>query len=287
MPVPVTTTATLDDAATARILQGIEIPPQPQVLRVVMAEQQKEYPDLRKIAAAVAKDVGLSAAMLRAANSPAFALRQRVSSIQQAVMLLGLGNAISLITGLSMRMVLSGKGKLRFDQFWEYAADTAIICSVLAKRFSVMAPDQAYVLGLFHDCGIPLLMQRFDNYATILKQCNAGTEEHTIIEDQALKTNHAVIGYYIARSWCLSEEVREVILSHHDEKLITGHEQRALANQVRMLALAHYLCRACRGERENPTWGRIAGAVMETFSLTDISLKDLSEDMQDILSEHN
>ena len=90
MPVSATT-ATLDDETTARILQGIEIPPQPQVLRVVMAEQQKEYPDLRKIADAVAKDVGLSAAMLRAANSPAFALRQKASSIPQAVMLLGVG----------------------------------------------------------------------------------------------------------------------------------------------------------------------------------------------------
>lgn len=118
--------------------------------------------------------------MLRAANSPAFGLRQKVNSISQAVMLLGLNNAISLITGLSLKMVMSGKGKIKLDRFWDTATDTALICSILARHFKIMAADKAHMLGLFHDCGIPLLMQKFSNYAEILRKGNLNTQDPVI-----------------------------------------------------------------------------------------------------------
>ncbi|CAK0760914.1 putative Predicted signal transduction protein [Gammaproteobacteria bacterium] len=276
------------EETTNQILKSIDIPPQPQILRIVMAEQQKNYPDLKKIADAVVKDVGLSAAMLRAANSPAFALRQKVTSISKAVMLLGMNNAISLITGLSLRMVMSGKGKIRLERFWDTASDTAIICSILAKRFNVLVADQAYILGLFHDCGIPLLIQRFDNYIDILKKGNANTEEQiTVIEDRELKTNHSVVGYIIARSWFLSEEIREIILHHHNEALFVNHKNNnddVLVKQVGLLILSEYLCHLYHRESKDLIWQRVGKQIMECFELTENCVSDLSEDMNDILS---
>ncbi|CAK0751283.1 HDOD domain-containing protein [Gammaproteobacteria bacterium] len=275
-----------DEETIAKLLKGIEIPPQPQVLRIIMAEQQREYPDLRKIADAVAKDVGLSAAMLRAANSPAFGLRQKVTSISQAVMLLGIGNATSLVTGLSLRMVMSGKGKMKLDRFWDTAIDTALICSILAKRFNIMAPDQAYMLGLFHDCGIPMLMQRFPNYTEILREGNANTEEPiTNIEDRELETNHAVVGYFVARSWFLPDEIRSVIIHHHDETILKSHgDNCAHISHVAFLTLAEHFSNLYHRASGDAMWERVGSDVMRIFNMTETCIYDLGEDMKDILS---
>ncbi|CAK0770567.1 HDOD domain-containing protein [Gammaproteobacteria bacterium] len=275
----------LDEQTTTQLLKGIDIPPQPQVLRVVMAEQQQKDPDLRKIAAAVAKDVGLSAAMLRAANSPAFGLRQKATSISQAVMLLGMGNTVSLVTGLSLRMVMSGKGKIRLERFWDTASDTAMICSVLARRFKIMAADQAHMLGLFHDCGIPLLMQRFPNYVEVLRKANADTQEPiTSIEDRHFNTNHAVIGYLVGRSWFLSEEIREIIHHHHDEAFLSNPHDEVLASRISLLILAEYLCHLYHRESDDVVWQRVGSNVMQLLDLNETTLQELNEDVKDLLS---
>ena len=278
-----------DEETTTKLLKGIDIPPQPQVLRLVMAEQRQPDPDLRKIAIAVTKDVGLSAAMLRAANSPAFGLRQKVTSISQAVMLLGMGNAISLITGLSLRMVMSGKNKVKLERFWDTASDAALICSVLARRFQIMAVDEAYMLGLFHDCGIPLLMQRFPKYMEILRQSNTSTEESVItMEDREFKTNHAVVGYLVARSWFLPEDVRTTILHHHDESLLLNADPDTadgiLARKIGLLFLAEHFGHLYHRAANNILWERLGARIMQIFDLNEIELQDLSEDMKDALS---
>ena len=183
--------AEFSEETTTQLLKGIDIPPQPQVLRIAMAEQVKEFPDLKKISAAVAKDVSLSAAMLKAANSPAFQMRQKVTSINSAVMSLGTNNVIGLITGLSLRMVMSGKKSAKLDSFWNNASDAAVVCSLLGYRFNVMPPDEGYTLGLFHNAGIPLLMQRFPDYLDDMAKARlASKDPATTIEDYLYNTNH-------------------------------------------------------------------------------------------------
>jgi len=279
------TTLKFDESETAKLLKGIDIPPQPKVLQVVMLEQQKRDPDIRKISAAVEKDVGLSAAMLRAANSPAFGLRKKVTSISQAVMLLGLHNSISLITALSLRVAMTAKSQAKFSRFWDTAADTALACSALAQRFKIMPADQAYIIGLFHDCGIPLMMQRFENYAEKLAKCDPNAQELIVdLEEQHFNTNHAVIGYLVARSWYLSEEIRLVILNHHDEELLANPSGGSLAKQVAMLTLASHICYSDHWESEDTFWLRVGENVMCIFGLSEEGLKDLDDDIKEILS---
>ncbi|CAK0751833.1 putative HDOD domain-containing protein [Gammaproteobacteria bacterium] len=274
-----------DEDTTTKLLKGIVIPSQPSILQNAMAEKQQEYPDLRKIAAIVSKDVALSAAMLRAANSPAFALRNKVSSIPTAVMLLGTRNVMSIITGLSLRMTLS-KGGMKLEHFWEITSDTAVVCSVLAQKFHVMNPDQAYMLGLFHDCGIPLMMQHFKDYSEVLQKESVDTEASiTEIEDRCFNTNHAVIGYLIARSWGLPDKIRETILFHHDdEELFADHDTTQLSKQIGLLIISEYLSELFHSASINDAWTRVGGDVMRIYNLSEGDVHDLSEDISDMLS---
>ncbi len=277
-----------DEAATTKLLHGIDIPPRPLVLQIVMQEQQRPDPDLRRIATAISQDVGMSAAMLRAANSPAFGLRQKVSSISQAVMLLGVRNSSAIVTGLSLRMAMTGKKRMNLDRFWDTASDTATVSAWLARRFSgLMLTDHAYMLGLFHDCGIPLMMQRFPNYIEVLQKANANIQELcTAIEDQHFSTNHAVVGYLVARSWFLPEEVRNVILHHHDEELLATAKDDLLASHIAILSLAEHYCHFHNRVSDDVIWIRTGERVLAILEVSQTDFQDMREDVDDLLSKH-
>ena len=276
----------LDDVTATQLLRGITIPPQPTVLQAVMREQQRPEPDMQKLGNIIAKDISLSAAMLRAANSPAFGLRQKVTSISRAVLLLGMRNTASLVTGLILRQVITGTGKINLEIFWDNAADAALVCSFLAKRLKCMSADYAHLIGLFHDCGIPLMMLRFHNYTNILGITSSLSQEVSVsLEEQHFNTNHATVGYIMARSWCLPDEVRRIISHHHDTNIFTQAEDTTLARQVAMLTLAEHFCCLFRKEDDSAVWTQMdETALIEVLGVTADELAELRADAFDLLS---
>lgn len=76
---------------------------------------------------------------------------------------------------------------------------------VAEERVSVcnIFPDQAYLAGVFRDCGVPLLMERFPAYCQSMH-----LDEHVLWfnlaeEDRKYQTDHAVVGYFVAKHWKL------------------------------------------------------------------------------------
>ncbi|MFW9674755.1 HDOD domain-containing protein, partial [Vibrio parahaemolyticus] len=144
-----------------RVLQGISVPPQPQIMVDLQMEQVMPVPDLKAIARLISQDPGLSGALLKIVNSPYFGLTNRIASIQQAVNLLGCDSVINLINAQSIKGEMSDETIVTLNRFWDSAQDVAMACLTLAKRIGYQAPDEAYALGLFHNCGIPLMLKRF------------------------------------------------------------------------------------------------------------------------------
>ncbi len=285
----------IDESTVDKILHGIDIPPQPAILLTISNEKQKEFPNLKRIAEEISKDVAISAAMLRAANSPVFGLRNKVRSIQSAVMALGADVVLSIVTALALRMAMSGKGKQKFERFWDTSADTAMTCSYLAERLKVMPPDQAYMLGLFHDCGIVLMARKYTNYIDdVLKKANNTAAESIIaIEERIFNTNHATLGYLVSKSWGLPQNIRDTILNHHAEDFLIHYHHNelgvsqadtVLAKMIGLLALAEHLTHLYRADSEDRIWVRAGGAVLEMFALTEVDLQDITADVNEFLS---
>ncbi|WP_455205807.1 HDOD domain-containing protein, partial [Kaarinaea lacus] len=160
----------LEQAKT--LVQGIDIPVRPAILQKIMEIQSQDEPDMDAVAGLIGSEVSLSAGVLKAVNSPLFGLRHEMSSIQQAVTLLGMNNVINLVIGISLRLEIGGNFNVAVERFWDTASDVALISAGLAKQLGNVPPDEAYTLGLFHDCGIPLLMLKDDNYVQLLKVAN-------------------------------------------------------------------------------------------------------------------
>ena len=98
-----TMTPDLTDEQIARALQGISVPPQPQIMVDLQMEQVMPDPDLKSIARLISQDPGLSGSLLKIVNSPFFGLANRISSIQQAVSLLGVSRVVNIVNAQSIR----------------------------------------------------------------------------------------------------------------------------------------------------------------------------------------
>jgi HD-like signal output (HDOD) protein len=162
----------LADPAIDALVRDLGVPPRPQILADLSREMARPDPDVQRIARVVASDVAMTAAVLRVANSPAYALTRRAETLGQAVGLLGLRQIGVMVTGLVMRKALRTDGP-QLTRFWDVSAKRSWALSTLARGLRGVDVDVAQTFGLFCDVGIPLLMQRFANYGPTLKAANS------------------------------------------------------------------------------------------------------------------
>lgn len=274
-----------------QVLQGISVPPQPQIMVDLQMEQVMPNPDLRAIAKLISQDPGLSGALLKVVNSPFFGLANRIASIQQAVNLLGCNTVINLINAQSIRGELTDEAIVNLNRFWDTAQDVAMTCLTLAKRIGYRSPDEAYTLGLFHNCGIPLMLKRFPHYMEVLEQAYANADEHHRVvdtENDQFNTNHAVVGYYTAKSWNLPLHLCEVIASHHNALAIftedSGRDAQ-LKTLLAILKMAENICdthRILGNQNEDREWQSIEQLVLEYVGLSEYDFENLRESIRDL-----
>ncbi len=201
------------------LLKGVPIPPRPFILTELMREKQNPNVNFRRIAEIISKDVAISGSIIKTINSPFWVIRVQVGSIFQAIKLLGMQNITNMVAGLSLKNSFKIHNSKFMDFIWKISLEVALISARLAKQYTNLPPDEFYSLGLFTDCGVPLLVQKFDNYSEIFLQAHTTRKARIplkIIENQHFNISHCRVGHYIAKRWQLPEHICRAILYHHD-----------------------------------------------------------------------
>ena len=164
-------------------------------------------------------------------------------------------------------------------------------CLTLAKRIGYQPADEAYALGLFHNCGIPLMLKRFPEYMGVLEQAYAGaTDEVRVVdgENDRLNTNHAVVGYYVAKSWNLPKHLCEAIANHHNVQTVFSEDSSRnsqLKTLLAILKMAENICACYRtlGEQdEDFEWASIETSILEYVGFSEYDFQILKESIRDL-----
>ncbi|WP_097462330.1 HDOD domain-containing protein [Mangrovitalea sediminis] len=279
----------LTEEQIQHILQGIRLPPQPQILVDLQMEQAMPDPDIAQIAALIRQDVSLSGMILKFVNSPFFGLGNKISSIEQAVSLLGADTVINIINGLSIKGEMTDDAIQEMTRFWDTTTDIAMVSATLAKHIGAKNPDEAYAIGLFHNVGIPLMMARFPNYNLIMQEAYANPEPRIIdVENRELNTNHAVVGYYAAKSWNLPRHICEVIAEHHNAEQVFAQKDGKNQEKKTLLAIlkiAEHICGNYRilGQQDKDLeWEENGQDILEYTGLTTYDIDEMSENFRDM-----
>ncbi len=217
----VTMDAELVDEAK-KIIRSIDIPSPPRILLELGQAMSSAEPEYRIISDLVSQDVALTAKIIKVANSPFFGLRQRVQSINTALSVLGLENFNNIVLTSAFRdaMKSSAMPLMELEAFHSHSILMARVCQAMAQLrqapdVQAIASGQAYILGLFHDCGIPMLAQKFPAYLKEIRKSLQKGEPLVDVEESTYKTNHCVVGSFLARAWKLPITVNAAIAFHH------------------------------------------------------------------------
>lgn len=282
---------TVSSTEIQQILQGVSIPPQPQVLVDIYMEQAMPSPDIHRVARLISQDTGLAGSILKVVNSQYFERNNEIHSITQACRLLGLDAIINIINGLSIKGEMSDETVVRMTSFWDTATDVALCAATVAKRIGFHNPEIAYNLGLFHDCGIALLMNKHAEYLEVLANGYSGQYERVIdAENQAFKTNHAVVGYYVARSWNCPALLCEAIAEHHNvNKLFNNtdfeHYDPTKKTLLAVLKTAEHISsthKVLGGVDASFEWDQIKDALLDYVGLSTFDYEILADQVREM-----
>ena len=259
-------TVALDQAMKELGSKGIKIPPQPKVLRDLCELLASNDFGVRKLTRVILGDPGIAALLFKAAGSPVFHRGKKFASLEQVVMVVGAKQTFNLVQAIALSSAVSGRRRKALDIFWTRSQDVAQLAATIAEeRVSVcnIFPDQAYLAGMFLECGVPILMQRFPEYCETLHLENASCWSNLTEEDARFDVDHCSIGYLVARHWNLPDFVCAAIRYHHE---LPSEELGATATLVAILQLAiHFYQRISRVD--DPLWPKVCVPVMAELGL--------------------
>jgi HD-like signal output (HDOD) protein len=225
-----------------RMVAEIGIPPCPSVLATLIREARADEPDFGRVASLISSDVGLSAAMLKVANSALYGGNASVDSARGAVMRIGLKSAVQLVTGLLLRQAFAADGNASLEQFWEssgrIAALSAHIAGQVGSKAAAAERELAYTFSLFRECGTALMLLRFPDYPRLVAATEKLDRRLTDLEQARYGFTHTQVGYELAHSWLLNDVLCTAVLHHHSPDAMRGRRSDLSPTSMRLIAIA-------------------------------------------------
>jgi HD-like signal output (HDOD) protein len=253
----------LDHARNQGPVRDIAIPPCPELLTALRDEVAGSDPDPAEIARIASADVAMAAALLRTVNSPLYARARMAETVAQAVSMLGIGPTVDILTGFLTRNAIRSNSPL-LEHFWETSTRRAIAMGFIARQLYGVDAGVAHTCGLFNHVGIPIMMLGVKGYAGTLAEALARQDRgFTETENAAHKTDHAVVGAIVARTWRLPPMTVLAVRLHHDFSVLGATrfptEARTL---VAMGLVAEYLVGRHEGVQLQCEWEQHGAACL-------------------------
>ena len=260
-----------------RSILDVCIPPCPVILDRFMTEARKEEPDFNLMASIISTDVGVSAGLIKTANSAFFGVRQHVRSVNEALAILGMQTASRAVAGILLRKTFPNVPNL--ERFWDTSARIAHISGWLALqlRLTGLHAEDTYTFGLFRDCGIPVLLGRFPEYEKIQQSASSDAVlNFTEIENAALPTNHAMVGCILAQNWWLPDEISLAIRNHHNLAALQSAKLPLLSRRlIATSQLAEHIVSQQINLSLTQEWPKLSAACLNILGLEEAQLEPL------------
>lgn len=166
----------------------------------------------------LSRDPALVAKLIRYGNSPVYRRAQPVSSIKQAVMLLGLHATVIVALSFSLVDALrpATAGSLNYGWVWRRTLLAAAAARFVARMFGVARHEEAFLAAMLQDVGMMMLDR---SGLGVYDDVGDRQSDHlmlSVLERSRAKTSHAQVGAWMLRSWRFPEDVCTAVERSHD-----------------------------------------------------------------------
>jgi len=166
----------------------------------------------------ISEDQGLTARILKLANSPLFGYFAKIETISQAVTIIGIQQVRDLALALSVMDVFAGipKELINMEQFWRHSIATGLTARLIATSQRESNLERFFVAGILHDVGRLIMFIRLPEVCMgMLEECKASKRLLYQLEREQLLFDHADVGGNILRKWKIPPSVAEPVEYHH------------------------------------------------------------------------
>jgi HD-like signal output (HDOD) protein len=201
------------------LIEGIHtIPSLPEITTRVARMANDPATTIPMIAGVMVKDPGMAAKMLRMVNSAVYSLRQPVTSLEQALGLLGFKTIRTIALSVSVvSMFKQEQAHFNMKTFWLHSAVAASMCRNIATMSKVCDPETAFTFGLLKDIGKVILVENApEETAVIIATATKYSLSFTAAARRVLDTDDAEIAAWLCKNWELGDDLVMAIASQHD-----------------------------------------------------------------------
>lgn len=181
------------------------LPTLPEVALQIREIAEDPEADLDQLAGVIGNDAGMTARIIKVANSPLLRAPKQIEDLKMALMRLGIEYTCNIATGLAMEQMFQATSDIidkRLRDTWSRSGEVAGISHVLCKHFTNLRPDQATLAGLIHRIGVLPILTYAEENASLLR------DSFTL--DKVIEALHSRIGDQILEKWEFPEQLRKI-----------------------------------------------------------------------------
>ena len=204
---------TLDQKVLKRNVEALKtLPTLPGVVQKIAVRISEQDVSASEIGAIIETDQVLAARILKIVNSSFYGFPGQISSVSQAIVILGFNTVKGLVLSASVfDMMVEGMAGL-----WDHSLGCALAAGCLARRLEQPEPEEITTAGLLHDIGKVIISTQLPSeFVKVLQLARAeGITIHTA-EERLIGVTHDKIAGWLADKWKLPIGLREPITYHH------------------------------------------------------------------------
>jgi len=257
-----------------------ELPFSPVVIKILELARE-ERAGAREIAKLIAQDQGFTARLLKIANSPYYGQARPVTTVAQAVPVLGFDTIFSLALALNTftSNAPDDGAILTLRDLWEHAMSCACWARQIARRTHYPVPEEVFVAGLLHDMG-QALFYRYFKTEFLEAVMNAWSEKVSLLETErnVFGVDHQSAGAVVAQRWNLPPLLIQTIEYHHQPHALPEEVDARVHKTVAIVHVADVLAHGSpigRGIEDN--YYAVDDAVWAFLQLQEADCRELSE----------
>ncbi len=217
----------VDMKNVVRKLEGVsDLPTLPTVYSKVASLVSDSRTTAAQVARVIESDQAITSKILRLVNSSFFGFSRRISSIHQAVILLGFNTIRNTVLSVSVFKMFGSEQPSNFDlkNFWKHSIATGLLTKSLGTYLDTGMDEEAFAAGILHDIGKVVLNKYFqDEFKEALEK--ARSEQLPIFDAERLVNgvSHTEIGEYITDHWNLPYGLVEAVALHHTPSVLRSN----------------------------------------------------------------
>jgi len=177
------------------------------------------------LATVISSDQALTAKLLRLSNSAYYGYARRISTVREAVILLGMRTvrSVAIASGIIDAFAVPQVDQ-RFDcdLFWAHSVTVGLLSEAIARETKAVRPEDAFTAGVIHDIGkLAMMLTEPQLFARTVQLVVVDEMTYDAAEVQVFGVSHAQVGARLAQRWKFPESLVEAIQAHHPARPVT------------------------------------------------------------------